>query len=165
MLDNKYIEQYIISKTLWENKLELELNEIGIENYINIYNSTDIILEQMKKNQEFWQYILDNELYKNIDSNEKLKPLYKLRQPIKFVRYLIERLNENEFLSYLKEIGHLDTEKDSWEFQKLMCDDKYIKYIEEDEYYYIVLEKLWKPAHKAQVTKNRNKYLSDKNKE
>ena len=58
--------------------------------------------------------------------------------------------------------GH---EKDSWEFQKLMCDDKYIKYIEEDEYYYIVLEKLWKPSHKAQVTKNRNKYLSDKNKE
>ena len=46
-----------------------------------------------------------------------------------------------------------------------MCDDKYIKYIEEDEYYYIVLEKLWKPSHKAQVTKNRNKYLSDKNKE
>ena len=59
----------------------------------------------------------------------------------------------------------MDTEKDSWEFQKLMCDDKYIKYIEEDEYYYIVLEKLWKPSHKAQVTKNRNKYLSDKNKE
>ena len=165
LLDNKYIEQYIISKTLWENKLELELNEIGIENYINIYNSTDIILEQMNKNQKFWQYILDNELYKNIDLNEKLKPLYKLRQPIKFVRYLIERLNENEFLSYLKEIWHLDTEKDSWEFQKLMCDDKYIKYIEEDEYYYIVLEKLWKPSHKAQVTKNRNKYLSDKNKE
>lgn len=160
LLDNKYIELYIISKTLWENKLELELDKI--ENYINLYNSTDIILEQMKANQEFWQYILDNDLYKNINSNEKLKPLYKLRQPIKFVKYLIERLSKNEFLNYLEEKWHLNTEEDSWQFQKLICDDKYIKYIEEDEYYYIVLEKLWKPTHKAQVTKNRNKYFPDK---
>jgi hypothetical protein len=165
LLENKYIEQYIISKTLWNNKLELEFDKIDIENYINIYNSTDIILEQMKSNNNFFQNILDKELYTNINSNEKLKPLYKLRQPIKFVRYLIERLSETEFLNYLKETWHLDTEEDSWKFQKLICEDKYIKYLEKDEYYYIVLEKLWKPTHKAQVTRNRNKYLNDKSKE
>ena len=68
-------------------------------------------------------------------------------------------------MNYLNETWHLDTEEDSWEFQKLICEDEYIKYIEKEENYGRVVEKLWKPAHKAQVTKNRNKYFYDKSKE
>ena len=115
----------------------------------------------MIENTELLQMILDKGLYEKIEINEKLRPLYKLRQPIKFVKYLIDRLSENEFLEYLEEKWHLNTEDDSLQFQRLICKDKYIKYIKDQKYYYIVLEKLWNSAQKGQVTRNRNKYLSE----
>lgn len=161
LFENRYYDQYIISKTLWDKKLTLQLDKIPVENYINVYNICDTVYEEMIENTDFLQKILDEGLYKEIEINEKLKPLYKLRQPIKFVKYLIERLNENEFFEYLEEKWHLNTEEDSLEFQRLICKDKYIKYIKEPKYYYIVLEKLWNPAQKGQVTRNRNKYLSE----
>lgn len=161
LYEKKYYDQYIISKTLWDEELKLQLDKIPIENYINVYNTCDEVYYKMVENTEFLQIILNEGLYEKIETNEKLKPLYKLRQPIKFVKYLIDRLSENEFFEYLEEKWHLNTEEDSLEFQRLICKDKYIKYIKDQKYYYIVLEKLWNPAQKGQVTRNRNKYLSE----
>lgn len=161
LYEKKYYDQYIISKTLWDEELKLQLDKIPIENYINVYNTCDEVYYKMVENTEFLQIILNEGLYEKIETNEKLKPLYKLRQPIKFVKYLIDRLSENEFFEYLEEKWHLNTEEDSLEFQRLICKDKYIKYIKGQKYYYIVLEKLWNPAQKGQVTRNRNKYLSE----
>ena len=161
LYEKKYYDQYIISKTLWDEELKLQLDKIPIENYMNAYNVCDEVYNIMIENTVFLQMILNEGLYEKIEINEKLKPLYKLRQPIKFVKYLIDRLSENEFLEYLEEKWHLNTEDDSLQFQRLICKDKYIKYIKDKKYYDIVLEKLWNSAQKGQVTRNRNKYLSE----
>lgn len=161
LYEKKYYDQYIISKTLWDKEFKLQLDRIPLENYLNVYNVCDEVYYIMIENTEFLQIILNEGLYEKIEINEKLKPLYKLRQPIKFVKYLIDRLSENEFLEYLEEKWHLNTEDDSLQFQRLICKDKYIKYIKDQKYYDIVLEKLWNSAQKGQVTRNRNKYLSE----
>lgn len=161
LYEKKYYDQYIISKTLWDKEFKLQLDKIPLENYLNVYNVCDEVYYIMIENTEFLQIILNEGLYEKIEINEKLKPLYKLRQPIKFVKYLIDRLSENEFLEYLEEKWHLNTEDDSLQFQRLICKDKYIKYIKDQKYYDIVLEKLWNSAQKGQVTRNRNKYLSE----
>ena len=84
----------LFQKTLWDEELKLQLDKIPIENYINVYNTCDEVYYKMVENTEFLQIILNEGLYEKIETNEKLKPLYKLRQPIKFVKYLIDRLSE-----------------------------------------------------------------------
>ena len=147
--------QYIECKTLWDNNLELETNKIDFKYYVEAYNQSDKIYDIMIRNEEFLQLIMNSEEYVNITTHEKLKPLYHLRQPIEFVKYLFENLEDEEIYEYLENEWHLNTEQDSIEFQRLICQEKYIKYIENSKYYYIVLNKLWKPWHKGQLTKNR----------
>ena len=165
LYEQKYYEHYIISKILLCKKLALETEKVSLENYVNVYNSCDIVNDIMIENKEFIQAIMDNDLYRDIISNEKLKPLYKIAQSIRFIEYLIERLNEKEFMEYLEMNWTFSSEKDSEDFQKLICKDNYIKYIEEEKYYKIVYNKLVKPAQRGQLTKRRNIYLETKQKD
>ena len=87
---------------------------------------------------EFIQLMMDNENYKEFKTKKKLEPFYRLRQPITFVKHVFETLEETDIYEYLKCSWHLDTEEDSEKFQRLICEDRYIKFIESSEMYNIV---------------------------
>lgn len=151
-----YIKEYIVGKVLWENNLVLELEKIDLEDYIVVYKTTILAAEIMSNNNEFLNLIMNKDKFYELDNIKNLIPLYTLRQPIKFVKYLFEVLQEKDIYEYLRRTWHLNTEEDSEEFQKFICEENNIKYIESEEMYYIVKEKLWKASHKGKLTKARN---------
>lgn len=151
-----YIES-IVGRVLWEGKLDINLVKESLTEYANAYNKTVKAHDIMANNQEFIQLLMDNEKYIDIKVKNKLEPFYKLRQPIKFVRHLFENLEDTDIYEYLKCKWELNTEEDSLEFQRLICEEKYIKFIENQEIYDIVWFKLWKSSHKSLLTKARNK--------
>ena len=129
--------------------------------YAEAYNKTEKAHDIMASNDEFIQLMMDNENYKEFNTKKKLEPFYRLRQPIEFVEHVLENLEETDIYEYLKCSWHLDTEEDSEKFQRLICKDRYIKFIESLEMYNIVYEKLWKKSHKGLLTKARNKKLNN----
>lgn len=151
-----YTKEYIVGKVLWENNLVLELEKIDLDVYIVVYKTTILVAEIMSNNNEFLNLIMNKYKFYELDNIKSLIPLYTLRQPIKFVKYLFEVLHEEELYEYLRRTWHLNTEEDSEEFQKFICEDNNIKYIESEEMYYIIKEKLWKASQKGKLTKARN---------
>ena len=152
-----YCTESIIGRVLFENSINIKLAKESLSQYVEAYNKTKEAHDIMASNDEFIQLMMDNESYKDFKTKEKLEPFYRLRQPITFVKYVFETLEETDIYEYLKCSWHLDTEEDSEKFQRLICEDRYIKFIESSEMYNIVWEKLWKTSHKGLLTKARNK--------
>ena len=142
---------------MWENKLDINHVKMNIDEYVKVYIQTEKAHDIMANNNDFLQIILDEERYENIKNKNKLTPFYKLRQPMKFVKHIFEVLSDSDIYEYLKSPWELNTETDSMEFQKFICEDKYIKFIENQEVYEIIKFKLWKASHKSLLTKARNK--------
>ncbi len=155
--ENGYYTKSIIGKVLWDEQVSIEHAKSNIDEYVEAYMKTIEAHDIMASNNEFLQEIIDKDLFYNIKTKNKLLPFYKLRQPIKLVRYIFETLSDSDILEYIKTDWELNTEEDSLEFQKLICDEKYIKYIENQEVYEIVKFKLWKASHKTLLTRARNK--------
>lgn len=155
-----YYTESIVDKVLWENRLDINMATESLDEYMKAYNETIKAHDIMASNNEFIQLLMDTEKYVDIKTKNKLEPFYRLRQPVKFVKHVFENLEDQDIYEYLRCQWELDTEKDSLEFQKLICDDKYIRFIESQEFYYIVWFKLWKSSHKSLLTKARNKKYS-----
>lgn len=155
--NKEYYTESIIGRVLWEDRLDINRVKTSLNEYTEAYNKTIKAHEIMANNQEFIQLLMDNDKYIDIKTKSKLEPFYKLRQPIKFVKHIFENLEDLDIYEYLKCKWELNTEEDSLEFQKLICDDRYIKFIESQEMYNIVWFKLWKSSHKTLLTKARNK--------
>ena len=152
-----YYSKSLVGKILWENKLDINHVKMNIDEYVKVYIQTERAHDIMANNNDFLQIILDEERYENIKNKNKLTPFYKLRQPMKFVKHIFEVLSDSDIYEYLKSPWELNTETDSMEFQKFICEDKYIKFIENQEVYEIIKFKLWKASHKSLLTKARNK--------
>ena len=152
-----YYTESIIGRILFENSINVKLAKESLNLYAEAYNKTEKAHDIMASNDEFIQLMMDNENYKEFKTKKKLEPFYRLRQPITFVKHVFETLEETDIYEYLKCSWHLDTEEDSEKFQRLICEDRYIKFIESSEMYNIVWEKLWKTSHKGLLTKARNK--------
>ncbi len=156
-----YYTESIIGRVLFENSINVKMAKESLNLYAEAYNKTEKAHDIMASNDEFIQLMMDNESYKDFKTKEKLEPFYRLRQPITFVKYVFDTLEETDIYEYLKCSWHLDTEEDSEKFQRLICEDRYIKFIESSEMYNNVWEKLWKTSHKGLLTKARNKKYSN----
>lgn len=155
--NEEYYTESIIGRILWEDRVDVSLAEKSLDEYTKAYNKTIKAHDIMANNRDFMQLLMNNEKYVDIKTINKLKPFYNLRQPIKFVKHVFESLEDQDIYEYLRCRWELDTEEDSLEFQKLICEDNYIKFIETSEMYLIVWHKLWKASHKTLLTKARNK--------
>lgn len=157
LLDKKKYKEYIIGKTIKENKLILELDKIGLEDYVEVYNNTEFVYEIMSQNTEFKEKIIENNFFKKIDV-DKLKDFYECTNYINFVQYLFDTLTKDEVLEYIK--NNLKCRRDeSYSLRNLICRPKYIWIIESKEMYEIVRNILPKSSDKGQLTRARNKYF------
>lgn len=158
LLEEEKYKEYIIGKTLKDDKLTLELDKVGLENYIEVYNNTKDTYDIMVKSNELKKQVIDNNLFDKIDK-EKLEDFYDFSYSIDFVRYLFDTLSKDKILEYIR--NNLKCEKTkSYKLRNLICEDKYIWIIESKEMYEIVKKIIPDPSDKAQLTKMRRKYFN-----
>ena len=161
LLNKEKYKEYIIGKTIKEDKLILELDKIELEDYIEVYNNSKYAYEIMLKSEKFKKQVIDNNLFDKI-KKEKLKDFYEYSYSIDFVRYLFNTLSKDEVLEYVK--NNLKCEKsESYKLRNLICEDSYIWIIESEEFYEIVKNILPDSSDKSQLTRMRNKYFNNKN--
>ena len=161
LLNKEKYKEYIIGKTIKEDKLILKLDKIMLEDYIEVYNNSKYTYEIMLKSEEFKKQVIDNILFDKI-KKEKLKDFYEYSYSIDFIRYLFDTLSRDEVLEYVR--NNLKCEKyGSYKLRNLICEDSYIWIVESKEVYEIVRNILPDPSDKAQLTKMRNKYFNNKN--
>lgn len=153
-------KEYIIGKTIKEDKLILELDKINLEYYIEVYNNSKHAYDIMKKSEKFKKKVINNNLFDKI-TKEKLQDFYEYSNSIDFVRYLFNILSKDEVLEYVK--NNLKCQKsESYKLRNLICEDSYIWIIESEEIYEIVKNILPDSSDKGQLTRKRNKYFNDK---
>lgn len=170
MYKNQQYKTYIVGKTLFNNEFEFEEN-IDFKIYMDIFNNIENVYNLMIKNYSFLQAIMNKKEYENINSNDKIEKLYILRQPIEFVKFLFNKLSEEEIYKYIKyewrdndnqiQRWHLDTPNDSKQFKIFVCQDENTKYLMNEELYNMFKEKLWTPSERTAVTKARNSKLKE----
>lgn len=161
LLSKEKYKEYIIGKTIKDDRLILELDKIELENYIEVYNNTKIAYDIMLKSKEFKKQVIDNNLFDKINK-EKLVDFYDYTYSIDFVRYLFDTLSKDKVLEYVK--NNLKCEKsESYKLRNLVCEDTYIWIVESKEMYEIVKNILPDSSDKSQLTKMRNKYFNSKN--
>lgn len=158
LLEREKYKEYIIGKTLKDDKLTLELDKVRLEKYIEVYNNTEDTYDIMVKSNEFKKRVIDNKLFDKIHK-EKLEDFYDFSYSIDFVRHLFDTLSREKILEYVR--NNLKCEKsESYKLRNLICEDKYIWIIESKEMYEIVKKIIPYSSDKAQLTKMRRKYFN-----
>lgn len=160
LLSKEKYKEYIIGKTIKDDRLILELDKIELENYIEVYNNTKFAYDIMLKSTEFKKQVIDNNLFDKINK-EKLEDFYDYTYSIDFVRYLFDTLSKDKVLEYVK--NNLKCQKsESYKLRSLICEDTYIWIVESKEMYEIVKNILPDSSDKSQLTRIRNKYFNSK---
>lgn len=112
---------YVIGKSLYENKLLYDKELLSIEEYFNIYIKYNSMFEIMSNNQEFIRDIVDNGLYKKLTDVTLIKPLFKIPQTIEIMQFIWPILSGNMYDEYIMSIPEISTLNDSKAIKEFLC--------------------------------------------
>lgn len=121
LYNRKCYVNYVIGKSLYENKLVYDKNMLSIEQYFNMYLNRQCMYDVMSENEEFISDITKAGLYTQISSVALIKPLYYLPQTADMFEYIWSTLSDNEYSEYLMSIPKIATLDDSKNIQKFLC--------------------------------------------
>lgn len=162
-----YIKESIVGKTLWDERFDFDKDKIDFEIYLSLYLEDRYIFKYMANNNDFLNYIIDNQKYNDFPvgiSIEKLQPLYNCEQTLDFIKYLFGILDETQKRDYLLSFKSLKTKEESIAFGEFMLEDGNSAFLENESDFYKIKEKLWEdaPQYKAAFTRKRNKMYPKK---
>lgn len=112
---------YVIGKSLFENKLTYDKSLLSVEQYFEIYLNRQCMYRAMSEDKEFISDIADRELYTQISSIVLLKPLYYVPQTAELFKYIWSKLTGEEYFEYIMNINEIATFDDSKSIQKFLC--------------------------------------------
>lgn len=121
LYNRKYYVNYVIGKSLYENKLVYDKNMLSLEQYFDMYLNRQCMYDVMSENEEFISDIAKAGLYTQISSIALIKPLYYLPQTTDMFEYIWSILSDNEYSEYLMCIPKIATLDDSKSIQKFLC--------------------------------------------
>lgn len=112
---------YVIGKSLFENKLTYDKSLLSVEQYFEIYLNKQCMYSVMSEDKEFISDIADRELYAQISSIALLKPLYHIPQTVGMFEHIWSLLTDKEYSEYIMSINEIATFDDSKSIQKFLC--------------------------------------------
>ena len=160
LYEKQYFLEYIIGKSIKDGELILDDN-IPLEKYYYAFrhypNCALLFENQFDLLNKFVQY----ELYKDELPIDRLRYFYPLRQPIKLVRFIIGKLDDNfeEIQNYLFAINHFNEEKDALEFISLITTKEYIDLFYRADLFWHIWHRMWKSVQKGKFSRIVNKKL------
>ena len=155
----KEYSRYIIGKSLFVGELSFELNKVELEQYVKVYiNADNKMLSIMSGHWLFLESVMDQDMFIKFDI-EHLRPMYKVPQQLKFIKFIFENYDDVEKILYLESIGKFQTEKDSKGFQTLICKKENIELLGNWALFSRIYENLWEsaPTHKQLFRRAWNK--------
>ena len=127
LLDNKYYKNYIIGKSLFDNKLCFNLNILDIEEYIKLYLTKDCLYDIMSRNIEFLENAANSEVYEEIEQREDIKyilPFHQIKQTIDMIKLVFGFGTQKEIHDYILSVSEIATQDDSIAIQKFLCEEE-----------------------------------------
>lgn len=112
---------YIIGKSLYENKLVYDKNLLTIDKYFELYLNRQCMYDVMSESKEFISDIAGEGLYTQISDADLIKPLFYLPQTTDMFKHIWSILAEPDYSEYLMSIPKIATLDDSKNIQKFLC--------------------------------------------
>lgn len=155
--ENGDFENYITSSVLRENNMIIDTS-IPVDKYLNVYIYVPQMYNIMSNHWDFLESLQKEEslqkLLESTSANNLISPLYKVPQHNTFFRFMLsDNFNDAEKILYLDSIGKFATDKDSKEFQLLICENQNMALMGDKERYWRVWNNFWNKSHKSQFTR------------
>lgn len=121
LYNGKCYVNYVIGKSLYENKLVYDKNLLSVEQYLGMYLNRRCMYDVMSENKEFILNVAETGLYSQIPNTALIKPLFYLPQTADMFKYIWSILTDNEYSEYLMCVSKIATLNDSKGIQKFLC--------------------------------------------
>lgn len=158
LYDNGDYQNFIIAETLRQKYLNINY-EIPFDNYIRVYKYVEEMFDIMSEHWDFLEKLQEESELDKL-SEERLVPIFRVRQTDRFFKFIFSDKTNNEVKEqYLNEFGSFKEEKDSKAFQKLVCQEGNMELLGSWNLYHRIHNLLWAshPGHKGAFTKAWNK--------
>lgn len=167
MYKEGYYEHYAVGKIMYNDEFIYPMEKVSDETLIKLYYSSASIFEYLSNNKMFIQMMWEQQAYYIFvePTWEMLKPFTQFDQTKDFFEYVIETMDDNNILEYLRNLNSIKTSQDSIAIADLIVGEKHIGYLEDEKIYKHVQFRLWESdkksvGKKGNVTRQRNKYLA-----
>lgn len=160
LYENKYYIEYIIGKTLYDERLEYN-NEIPLERYYTVFKTSDVCLKYFSDNEIIDKFYNEKLYLDDKTPANRYTVFYKKRQPFELIKMILSKLNDNEEeqKKYLGQITDIDTENDAHDFIDFITTEKYLELLKDSNLFYYLWHKMWDKDQKAKFTKTVNQLL------
>lgn len=160
LYENKYYIEYIIGKTLYDERLEYN-NEIPLERYYTVFKTSDVCLKYFSDNEIIDKFYNEKLYLDDKTPANRYTVFYKKRQPFELIKMILSKLNDNEEeqKKYLGQITDIDTENDVHDFIGFITTEKYLGLLKDSNLFYYLWHKMWDKDQKAKFTKTVNQLL------
>lgn len=159
-------QKYLQGKVLAEGVFVFPYPGIADSVVVGEYTPASPIWEMIKEEEPLVQYILDNKVYTELPVKhmpEVLRPLYRGKQTLDFVRFVLDTVETKEAVLYLENMGEIVDAENSVSISRLLLEQPYIGLLEQDSVFERVKERLWENTHrtgyKSYFTRVRNEYF------
>ncbi len=158
LYEKQYFLEYIIGKSIKDGELILDDN-IPLEQYYYAFRHSPNCALLFENQFDLLNKFVQDELYEDKLTVDRLRYFYSLRQPIKLVRFIMEKLKNNleELKRYLFSITHFNKEKDALEFIPLITSKDYIDLLSESDLFWHLWHRMWNSVQKGKLTRITNK--------
>lgn len=158
LYEKQYFLEYIIGKSIKDGELVLDDN-IPLEQYYYAFRHSPNCALLFENQFDLLNKFVQDELYEDKLTVDRLRYFYSLRQPIKLVRFIMDKLKNNleELKRYLFSITHFNKEKDALEFIPLITSKDYIDLLSESDLFWHLWHRMWNSVQKGKLTRITNK--------
>ena len=160
LYEKQYFLEYIIGKSIKDDELILDDN-IPLEQYYYAFRHSPNCALLFENQFDLLNKFVKYELYEDELPIDRLRYFYPLRQPIKLVRFIIGKLDDNfeEIQNYLFAINHFNEEKDALEFISLITTKEYIDLFYRADLFWHIWHRMWNSVQKGKFSRIVNKKL------
>ncbi len=164
LYENKLYVPFLAGSILRENAF-YDIDELQLEDKYTVFKQCKECAKIMANNHNFLRKLVASTLiYEDNLPIDRLAHLYNIPQPIKLVKYILERLsNLEDKKHYLTNSGPFESKDDSDKFSTFITEKGNIEIFRDDEeFYWKMWHKLWLPTNKRIFTRKINNQLGVK---
>ncbi|MCL2718988.1 MAG: hypothetical protein FWE14_09450 [Lachnospiraceae bacterium] len=169
LIKNNVYDKYLIGKILRDGSFNFPMEEVDSKFIVELYFPDSPIFQFLASNFNFVSYLIETKEYIKWDFLEYLRPLYKGKQTLDFVKYLFILISNKEKKYYLSVMGEIKNVEDSKNIAYFLVEEGNIDLLEDDALFSKVYERLWEDVpkemrgYKGYFSRRRNEWLSKSN--